>query len=270
MAAALYDSIGKQYHSYRRPDPRIAAVLSRELADVRTIVNLGAGVGSYEPIHRDVVAVEPSSVMIAQRRRREVPIVQARAEALPFREGTFDCALALLTIHHWSDIERGLREAMRVAKRNVVLLTWVGFTTRFWLLDYLPQIKSIDEPMFPPLEQLSSYLGPLRVVPVPIPHDCTDGFLCAYWRRPEAYLDEGARGAISTFSRVHPIEEGLERLRADLASGLWYERYGDLLEEDEVDFGCRVVVSDAGAALTRRRIRLACHFVGHDPDKGMA
>ena len=119
------------------------------------------------------------------------------------------------------------------------------------LKPYLPRIKSIDEPMFPSLEQLSSYLGPVRVVSVPIPHDCTDGFLCAYWRRPEAYLDEGVRRAISTFSRVHPVEEGLERLRADLASGLWNERYGDLREEDEVDFGYRVVVSDAGAARKR-------------------
>ena len=155
--------------------------------------------------------------------------------------------MAILTIHHWSDIERGLREALRVAKRKVVLLTWVGFTSHFWLLDYLPQIKSIDEPMFPSMEQLSSWIGPVRSVVVPIPHDCTDGFLCAYWRRPEAYLDEGVRSAISTFSRVHNVEEGLERLKADISAGLWRDRYGDLLEKSEIDFGYRVVVSGAEA-----------------------
>jgi len=244
LAATLYDSIGKQYRNYRRPDPGIAAVLARELADARAIVNLGAGAGSYEPPDRRVIAVEPSWVMIAQRHQPKVPIVQARAEALPFQQDTFDCAMALLTIHHWSDIARGLREALRVAKRKVVLLTWIGFVTHFWLLDYLPQIKSIDESMFPSIEQLSSWMGPVRAVTVPIAHDCTDGFLCAYWRRPEAYLDEGVRSAISTFSRVHQVEEGLARLKADLSSGLWHARYGDILEKNEIDFGYRMVVSE--------------------------
>jgi len=244
LSTALYDSIGKQYRSHRRPDPRIAALLSNELADAATIVNLGAGVGAYEPLDRDVVAVEPSGVMIAQRNRHNDCIVQARAEELPFRQDTFDCATAILTIHHWSDMETGLTEALRVARRKVVLLTWVGFISHFWLLDYLPQIKAIDEPMFPSIEQLSSWLGPVRSVVVPIPHDCKDGFLCAYWRRPEAYLDEGVRSAISTFSRVHHIEEGLKRLKHELSTGLWHERYGDLLEKTEIDYGYRVVVSD--------------------------
>lgn len=186
--------------------------------------------------------------MIDQRSKSKTAVVQARAEALPFRQDTFDCALAVLTIHHWSDIEQGLREAQRVAKHNVVLLTWIGFTSPFWLLDYLPQIKAIDEPLFPSIEELSAWLGPVRSVVVPIPHDCTDGFLCAYWRRPAAYLDAGVRSAISTFSRVTDVEEGLERLKADLATGLWYERYGGLLTREEIDFGYRVVVSEAGPA----------------------
>jgi hypothetical protein len=152
--------------------------------------------------------------------------------------------MAILTIHHWSDIEKGLREALRVAKRKVVLLTWIGFISHFWLLDYLPQIKSIDEPMFPSIEQLSSWVGPVRSVVVPIPHDCTDGFLCAYWRRPEAYLDEGVRRAISTFARINNIEEGLERLKADISTGLWHKRYGDLLQKTEMDYGYRVVTFD--------------------------
>ena len=244
MAAPLYDDIGKQYRNYRQPDPRIAAAIAGTLTGARMIVNVGAGVGSYEPRDRTVVAVEPSGVMIAQRSRQGTPIVQARAEALPFKDDAFDCALAILTIHHWSDMEKGLEESLRVAKQRVVLLTWVGFSTYFWLLDYLPQIKRIDEPLFLSLEQLSSWLGPLRAIPVPIPHDCTDGFLCAYWRRPEAYLDEGVRSAISTFARVPDIKEGLARLKADLTSGLWHERYGDLFQREEVDFGYRVVVSE--------------------------
>lgn len=248
MATPLYDSIGKQYQNYRQPDPRIATIISGVLSDAHRIVNIGAGVGSYEPCGREVVAVEPSEVMIAQRSRQRASIVQARAEALPFRDDSFDCALAILTIQHWADIEKGLQESRRVAKQRMILLTWVGFSTHFWLLDYLPQIKMIDEPLFPSIEQLSSWLGPLRTIPVPIPHDCTDGFLCAYWRRPEAYLNEGVRSAISTFSRVLDIQEGLARLKADLASGLWQERYGDLFEREEVDFGYRVVVAEERAA----------------------
>ncbi|MBN1614635.1 MAG: class I SAM-dependent methyltransferase [Deltaproteobacteria bacterium] len=245
---ALYDSIGKRYRSHRLPDRRIAAILFRELANASTIVNIGAGGGAYEPDDKEVIAVEPSRVMIDHRRGRKAAVVQARAEALPFRQNAFDCAMAVLTIHHWSDIERGLQEALRVAKRKVVLLTWVGFPSHFWLLDYLPQIRSIDEPMFPTMEQLASWMGSLRSIVVPIPHDCTDGFLCAYWRRPGAYLDQGVRSAISTFSRVRDIEEGLERLKADVAAGLWLERYGDLLEKKEIDLGYRVVVSGGGKA----------------------
>lgn len=248
MAAVLYDGIGKEYRAYRLPDNRITAILSRELADARVIVNIGAGAGSYEPHDKTVVAVEPSRVMIDQRRRHKAAIVCARAEALPFRQDTFDCAMAILTIHHWSDIERGLFEAVRVSKGKLVLLTWIGFVSHFWLLDYLPQIKPIDESMFPSIGQLSSWIGPVRSVVVPIPHDCTDGFLCAYWRRPEAYLDEGVRSAISTFSRVRDIREGLGRLKDDISTGRWHEKYGNLVEKGEIDCGYRLVVSGAGAA----------------------
>jgi SAM-dependent methyltransferase len=244
MVTPLYDAIGKRYHAYRLPDKRIAALISRELDDARRVVNIGAGAGSYEPADREVVAVEPSRVMIDERRGRTgAAVVCARAESLPFRQDAFDCATAILTIHHWSDIERGLSEALRVAKGKIVLLTWIGFTSDFWLLDYFPEIGSIDEPLFPSIERLSSLIGPVRSVVVPIPHDCTDGFLCAYWRRPEAYLDEGKRSAISTFSRVDGVEEGLARLKDDLSTGRWRERYGDLLEKDEIDFGYRLVVS---------------------------
>lgn len=243
-STALYDRIGRDYGQYRRPDPRIEAVVRQAVADARTVVNVGAGVGSYEPRDRAVVAVEPSWVMIGQRAHDQAPAVQARAEALPFADGAFDCALALLTLHHWSELERGLREAARVARHRLVLLTWIGFASDFWLMDYLPEIRTIDEALFPSLEQLAAWLGPLRAIPVPIPHDCTDGFLCAYWRRPRAYLDAGVRGAISAFARIDGADEGLARLAADLADGRWHERYGDLLHRDAIDFGYRVVVHD--------------------------
>ncbi len=248
MSAPLYDNIGEQYQNYRRPDPRIGAAISRELGRAGTVVNIGAGAGSYEPPDRQLVAVDPSWVMLAQRSPNGASRVQARAEALPFRDNSFDFAMAILTIHHWSDIEKGLSEAMRVARRRVVLLTWIGFTTHFWLLDYLPQVKAIDEALFPSIQQLSSWLGPVRTTVVPIPHDCTDGFLCAYWRRPEAYLDEGVRRAISTFSRVHDIEDGLRKLETDLSSGVWREKYGSLSQQTERDFGYRLVASASGNA----------------------
>ncbi|MFO7963337.1 MAG: class I SAM-dependent methyltransferase [Desulfobacterales bacterium] len=241
--AFLYDDIGTAYSRYRLPDGRIAAVISREVADARFIVNIGAGVGAYEPRGKAIVAVEPSRVMTSQRKTHGNAVIQARAEALPFREDTFDCALAVLTIHHWGNMENGLREAMRVTKGSLVLLTWIGFVSPFWLLDYLPQIKRTDEPLFPSLDRLSSWLGPLRSIPVPIPHDCTDGFLCAYWRRPEAYLDAGVRSAISTFARVRDTGAGLDRLSRDLSTGAWHRKYGNLLQKHEMDFGYRLVVA---------------------------
>jgi SAM-dependent methyltransferase len=244
----LYDTIGTRYSTYRRPDPRIARALYAELRQDGTIVNLGAGVGSYEPEGRDLVAVEPSRLMISQRPRGAPPVVQARAELVPFRDDAFDVAMAILSLHHWSDIERGLLEARRVAKHQVVLLTWFGFGPDFWLLDYLPQIREIDEPLFPSIDDLARILGPLRVIPVPIPHDCTDGFLCAYWRRPHAYLDDGVRSAISTFSRVRDFQDGLQSLEKDLRSGEWEQRYHHLFPFESMDCGYRLVVTKSEAA----------------------
>lgn len=240
---ALYDRIGRGYSNHRRADLRIAAIVDTALGSARAIVNVGAGVGSYEPRDRAVIAVEPSRVMIQQRPPDGAPVVQAAAEALPFTNDCFDAAMAMLTIHHWPAQERGLVELARVARGRVVLLTWVGFASRFWLMDYFPEIETFDIDLFPTVDQLTSWLGPLRVIPVPIPHDCSDGFLCAYWRRPEMYLDPGARGAISTFARVPDTAPGLARLQADLASGAWARRHEDVLAHDAMDFGYRVVVA---------------------------
>ncbi len=241
----LYDSIGTRYNAHRRPDPRIAGAIHEELGEAVRIVNLGAGAGSYEPKDRELIAVEPSGTMISQRPPGSAPVVQARAESLPFRDDAFDVAMALLSIHHWSDIGSGLREARRIAKKKVVLLTWIGFCQDFWLLDYLPQIRTIDEPLFPSVEELGRILGPVRAIPVPIPHDCTDGFLCAYWRRPGAYLDRDVRSAISTFARVRDYEDGLRSLEQDLRSGEWERRYAYLSDCEDMDCGYRVVVWEA-------------------------
>ena len=242
--AQLYDEIGPGYRAYRRPDPRVAAAITEALGHADPVVNVGAGAGSYEPTDRRVIAVEPAGAMIAQRGPASAPVVQASATHLPFRDGAFAAALAVLTVHHWPDRSRGLAELVRVARDRVVLLTWDPATPVFWLVDdYFPEIWAIDRPIFPTLEDLQTALGAIEVRPLPVPHDCTDGFLGAYWRRPEAYLDPGVRGAISTFTKIRDVELGVARLRRDLADGTWLRRHADLLERTELDLGYRLVAS---------------------------
>src|SRR5437899_10139271 len=227
--AELYDEIGIGYRDRRRADPRLAAAITRALNRTETVVNVGAGAGSYEPSDRSVVAVEPAMTMIRQRPAGSAPVVQASATALPFRDDGFAAALAVLTVHHWPDRARGLDELGRVARRRVVVVTWDPSSQGFWLLDdYFPQIGDVDRPNFPSLEDFRRALGRVEVHPLPIPHDCVDGFLGAYWRRPHAYLDAGVRSAISTFAKMTPsdVEAGLERLRRDLEDGTWARRYG--------------------------------------------
>lgn len=243
-ASPLYDRIGRGYAAYRRPEPRIAARIAGALGDARSVVNVGAGAGSYEPEDRAVVAVEPSGEMVRQRSADAAPAIRGRAEMLPFRDRAFDAAMAILTIHHWADVTRGLAEMRRVARSRVVILTWDPGHPSFWLVrDYFSEIHEFDRQTFPSLETLRAALGPIEVHPVPVPADCVDGFLGAYWRRPEAYLDEGARGAISSFPRLGDVDARIARLRADLADGTWHERNGDLLALDELDIGYRLVVA---------------------------
>jgi SAM-dependent methyltransferase len=240
----LYDKIGVGYQTHRRPDPRIAAAITRALDASASVVNVGAGAGSYELVDRAVVAVEPSLAMIRQRPAGSPPVVQASATALPFRAGSFAAALAVLTVHHWPDRARGLAELRRVARERVVILTWDPEAAGFWLVeDYFPTLVAIDREIFPSLAELRRILGPIAVQPLPIPHDCVDGFLGAYWRRPAAYLDPAVRGAISTFTKIGDVDAGLDRLREDLASGRWTRRHGGLLDRSELDLGYRLVVS---------------------------
>jgi SAM-dependent methyltransferase len=240
----LYDRIGAGYNAHRRPDPRIGAAILHALGPVGSVVNVGAGAGSYEPTDRPVVAVEPSPTMIRQRPPGSAPVVQASATALPFRDGAFDAALAVLTVHHWPDRARGLGELQRVAGDRAVILTWEPDAARFWLVDdYFPALAALDRPIFDTLDDLRRILGPVEIQPLPIPHDCADGFLGAYWRRPHAYLDPAVRGAISTFSKIGDVEPGLVRLRRDLEDGTWTRRYGHLATRSELDLGYRLVIA---------------------------
>ena len=241
----VYDTIGRGYARQRRPDPRIAAHLTAALGDARSVLNVGAGAGSYEPTDRFVVAVEPSAVMVAQRATGTAPAVRARAEALPFAERAFDAVQAVLTIHHWTDRVGGLAECARVARKRVVLLTWDPHADAFWLLRYLPAFAEADRKAFPPMAAYGTAFGPrarVEVAPVPVPRDCVDGFFGAYWARPEAYLDTAVQAGISLFS-LPGLAPGLERLRQDLASGAWHTEHEQLLASEALDVGYRLVVA---------------------------
>jgi SAM-dependent methyltransferase len=238
----LYETIGPGYRRHRRPDHRIRRALWDAVGS-GSVVNVGAGTGSYEPVDRLVVAVEPSMQMIRQRPAGSAPAVQASASRLPFKDATFDCSLAVLTIHHWPQWKTGIQELARAARGRVVLFTWDPSAAGFWLVrDYFPELLDVDRRIFPSMEALSAELGRVRVIPVPIPHDCTDGFLGAYWRRPHMYLKPSVRRAISTFSKVGAVATGLGRLRADLETGEWHRRNGALLGLEHLDLGYRVVV----------------------------
>ncbi len=242
-ARPIYDTIGVDYANLRRPDRRIAAQIEAALGPSQTVLNVGAGTGSYEPEGRDVTALEPSAEMIAQRRPNAAPVVQGQAEDLPFLDGSFDAVMAVLTVHHWNDLEAGLLEMKRVARDRVVIVTFDPDCRAAWLLDYLPALAELDAQQMPPMSVYPQYLGAAEVVPIPIPHDCTDGFLYAYWRRPEAYLDPRIRSGSSSFWKLSGLEQGLGRLREDIENGAWHRRYADVAKLTEYDAGYRLVVS---------------------------
>jgi SAM-dependent methyltransferase len=247
--AVRYDAIGRTYTATRQTEPRIAARIWAALGDARTVVNVGAGTGSYEPPDREVTAVEPSAVMIAQRPPDAAPAVQATAEALPFADDSFDAAMAVLTLHHWSDWRAGCAELRRVARDRVVVFSWdPTYRGRMWLsAEYFETLSWQDVSDFPSLlDQAAALRAEVEVVP--IPWDCRDGFFSAFWRRPEAYLDPAVRAGISTMAgREDQLAAGLARLRADLESGEWARRHADLLELDELDLGYRLLAASLDA-----------------------
>jgi SAM-dependent methyltransferase len=240
-----YDTIGSVYARHRRPDPRVAAQIARALGEGRSVVNVGAGTGSYEPTDRTVVAVEPSRVMIGQRGSAAGPAVQAVAEALPFPDGSFDAALALLTVHHWTDPAAGLAEMARVAKRLVVFTFDFEIHRTFWLMeDYIPEAAAPPATNVMAAEAVAEIIGADRIETVAVPADCSDGFNWAYWCRPEAYLDPEVRACISGLALLDDdlVAARMERLREDLEDGTWDRRHGRLRERPSIDGGFRLVV----------------------------
>jgi hypothetical protein len=248
-SAQLYDTIGATYTVTRRTEPRIAAQVWAALGDARTVLNVGAGTGSYEPSDRDVTAVEPSAVMRAQRPAGAARCVAATAESLPFEDQSFDAAMAFSTVPHWQDPTAGLLEMRRVARR-VVVFTWDSSDTawrrRFWLTrDYLPEVDDFwSVRLNSNIASLAASIG-ARMEPVLIPWDCADGFFEAYWRRPEAYLDEHVRRGMSVWAKVGPDAEqrAVRSLRDDLASGRWAERNRDLIDLEAAELGLRLLIA---------------------------
>ena len=246
---ALYDRIGQCYTATRHPDPRIAEAILNALGDARSVLNVGAGAGAYEPEGRSVVAVEPSAHMIRQRASGLSRAVQASAEALPFRTASFDAALAVLTLHHWSDWRAGVGEMQRVAHRLVVFTFEPAEVARFWLTEsYFPEIVALDRGRCPSVAEIARELGPCRTEHVAVPHDCADGFLAAYWRRPDAYLDPAVRAGMSALAQLDRdvISRGVARLKSDLDSGAWEQRFGHLRSLDALDVGYRILVANCG------------------------
>jgi SAM-dependent methyltransferase len=241
-----YDRIGTTYATTRQPDPRIRDAIWSPLSDARTVVNVGAGTGSYEP-PQTVLAVEPSAVMMAQRPPGAAPVVQASAEAIPLADDAVDVALAVLTNHHWGDQERGFAEMRRVARR-VVVFTWdPDFAEAFWLVrDYVQASAEYDRERFLPLARVAELAGAdATVTAVPVPHDCEDGFFGAFWRHPEAYLDRRIRAGMSNLAHFGArYDSAFEQLAQDIQSGAWRARHAGLLELSELDLGYRLVVAD--------------------------
>ncbi len=250
MTEAAYDRIGVGYSAVRRPEPRIAARIEAALGDAASVLNVGAGTGSYEPAGRETVAVEPSRTMIEQRPPGSAPVVEGIAEDLPFEDGSFDAAMAIITIHHWSDVRTGLAEMARVARRRVVVLTFDPAPIEdLWVMrDYFPRAFGLHAEAMPPVDGLAAMLPGAEIEAIPSPNSCADGFFIALWDRPELLLDPDIRRASSSLHRIpqEEIDDGVARLKADLESGRWDERNGHLRDHPELDIGLRLLTAKLG------------------------
>lgn len=221
----------------------VGAQIHAALGDARTVLNVGAGTGAYEPHDRKVIAVEPSLEMIKKRRAGSAEVIQASAEAIPFADRSFDATMAILTVHHWSDKASAMRELRRVTRERVVIVTYDP-SSRPWLTSYLPELAALDERQMPAIAEYEGWLGCVTTSPLLIPHDCSDGFLYAYWRRPQAYLDPSIRSGSSSFWMIGDIAEGIGELDRDLRSGEWARRYAALLDLEVYDAGYRIVTAE--------------------------
>jgi SAM-dependent methyltransferase len=246
-AATRYDEIGRSYRATRRPDPRIAASIIEALGDARSVANIGAGTGSYEPTDREVLAIEPSAAMIAQRPPGSAPAIRAKAEMLPLNDASFDAALAVNTVHHWNDLRAGLRELRRIARKRIVIFHRDAQSGgRFWLTEeYLPQLDPSTH-LAAIAETTNHELRPTTIRTVPLQHECMDGLFSAYWARPDMYLDSEIRQNISNFALAgeHELSMGLTRLQTDLKSGAWDRKHGHLRSLSEFDLGHRLFIAE--------------------------
>lgn len=244
---STYDRIGIGYHGVRGTDPVLASRIWTALGDARTILNVGAGTGSYEPPDRWVLAVEPSGVMIAQRPSDAAPVIQAPVEQLPLADQTIDAAMAILTVHHWKSVQTGLRELVRVVRDRIVLVTMdIRALGELWIVhDYLPELLGQHAARFPTIAQLQNLLPNAQVEVLPVPRECEDGFMAAFWARPHAYLDPEARMATSPWHDLPAavVDRALAQLRGHLDSGEWQSRYGHLLGCSELDVGLRLITA---------------------------
>ena len=244
-----YDSIGHGYAVRRREDPRLAARILEALGPARSVVNVGAGTGLYEPRDRYVLAIEPSEVMAAQRPRELAPALRAEAQSLPLRDGSVDAALTVLSLHHWDDgQERGVRELRRVARGPVVIVAFEpAVCAEVWLVkDYLPEVAELDRKSAPSLEQVATWLGGKTQVEVlSVPRDTPDWTLMSFWAHPERVLDEAARNATSGFARMpaHVVQRVVAAVQADLEDGSWERRHGHLRQLNEYDAGMRLLLN---------------------------
>jgi SAM-dependent methyltransferase len=249
---ARYDRIGHGYALTRREEARFRERIHAALGDARTMVNVGAGAGSYEPFDRHVVAIEPSEVMAEQRPSHLAPALRGTAGDLPLRDRSVDAAMAIVTLHHWdAERERGVRELRRVARGPVVIMTYdPEISGAMWLMaEYLPEVAELDRRIFPAPSQIASWLGgDVEISPVPIPVDCTDWMLGSFWAHPERVLDDDARAATSGFARMTPavVARVVDHVRRDLTSGSWDARHGGLRALTEYDVGLRLIVGRPG------------------------
>jgi SAM-dependent methyltransferase len=246
---ANYGVIGSNYISYRQPDPFIANFILRALGDASSVLNVGAGAGSYEPRDRTMTAVEPSASMRAQRPADLPAAIDATAEELPFADKQFDASMATFSVHQWSDLKAGLAEMRRVTKGPVLILSCDPKDLhKSWLQDYAPEMIAVEASRYPSLSTLSQYLeGSVDIVSVPIPLQCTDGFSEAYYGRPERLLEPGARLANSAWSFVAPeiSDRFVAELGCDLDNGTWDRRYGHLRTQPFFDGSLRLIIDTA-------------------------
>jgi len=240
-----YDQIGIDYAKQRKSDPRIAEQINRRLEGAQRILNIGAGTGSYEPTGVDLIALEPSSEMIAQRGPNTHLVIQGTAEQLPFEDKSFSHTMTVLSMHHWTDRKQAFSEIKRVTREKFVAISWDPEALPFWLTkDYFPEIYDTDQKIFLSVDEFETHFNQVKRSPLLIPHNCIDGFLAAYWRRPATYLEASVRQSISTFSKLVNLEVGLNKLRTDLDQGLWHQKNEAILDLEWFDAGYVIVEAE--------------------------